>query len=303
MRRSSSTTTAADTGSMDIHSRAMLVRLAVSSWDGRRFDKKITETVTSAHHAAQDSGRFNKHLLGGRKAAPSHAKAVAAAGSARATYYTQTLPWADEGWRLLPTANYEKFTDAMRTERLTFDAAVADFIADYPALRVQAKQLLGAMYRAEDYPTAEKLAGRFSFEIEFAPVPAEGDFRLDLSDDQVEEIRSTVNTRVERATKAAMADAWERLREVVSRVSERLSDPDAIFRDSLIGNVQEMVDLLARLNVTQDADLESMRQLVADQIASFEPDTLRANKKMRARAAKTADDILKAMGDVYGGGQ
>jgi len=283
-----------------IHSRAMLVRLSIKCWDGRRFDRTITDEVNTAHAASKDAGRYNKQLLGGKQNAPEHAAAVTKAGAARQTFYGQTLPWADEGWRLLPTANYEKFTDAMRAARGEFDETVETFIAAYPDLKAKARTLLNGMYREEDYPTPEALRGRFHFEIEFMPVPSAGDFRLDLPADQLAEIESRTESRVERATKEAMAEAWDRLRESVEKVRERLSNPKNVFRDSLIGNVQELADVLTRLNVTGDADLEAMRNRVADEIASLTPDELRKNTKLRAETAKSAADILDTMKGLYG---
>jgi hypothetical protein len=296
----------------DIHSRAMLVRLSVSCWDGRRFDKKITDEVNNSHAASKDAGRYNKQLLGGKKNAPSHADAVSAGGNARQRFYKETLPWTDEGWRLLPTANYEKFTDAMRKMRTEFEGSVETFLAEYPSLKEAARALLNGMYREEDYPTVEALRGKFRFSIEFSPVPSQGDFRLDLPADQLEEIERGTASRVEQATKAAMEDAWGRLREVVGKVRERLTGVQTegkkkgqpkIFRDSLIENVAELADVLSRLNVTDDPDLEAMRQRVENELADLEPKKLREDSKARTKAAKSADDILRAMEGLYGGGQ
>jgi len=269
-----------------IHSRAILVRTPVSTWDGRRFDKKITDEVNTAHAASREAGRYNKHLLGGKKAAPSHANAISAGGAVRQALYAHTLAWADDGWRLLPMANYDKFIEAIRKAKSEFEQAIDLFI--------------------DDYPTVEALRGKFRVDVEFTPVPSEGDFRLDLPDDQLNEIASSVSSRVERATKDAMHDAWTRLREAVEHVRERLTGKDAkgkdkTFRDSLIGNAVELADVLSRLNVTNDPDLEAMRKRVAEEIASLDPKSLRTNSQVRTKAAKSANEILDAMKGLYGG--
>lgn len=303
------TTSSADQG---IHSRAMLVRLAVTGWDARRFDRKITREVNEQHAASPEAGRYNKHLLGGKKAAPSHADAVSAGGAARSSFYEQTLPWADEGWRLLPTKNYEKFTDAMRKARSEHEEAVEKFLADYPGYREQARTLLNGMYREDDYPTVEALRSKFSFSIEFSPVPSEGDFRLDLPADQLVDIERSTQSRVEQATKDAMEDAWTRLRESLEKVRERLTGVDKsgkrkgkskTFRDSLIDNVANLADVLTRLNVTNDPNLEAMRKRVEDELSDLDPKVLREQPKARQKAAKSADDILKAMSGLYGESQ
>lgn len=304
------TATPANSADQGIHSRAMLVRLAVTGWNGRRFDRKITDEVNTAHAATKDAGRYNKALLGGKKEAPSHADAISQGGAARQTFYGQTLPWADEGWRLLPTKNFEKFTDAMRRSRNKFDESVEQFLADYPGYRENARVLLNGMYREDDYPSVEALRGKFTFSLEFSPVPSQGDFRLDLPADQLTELERSTSERVEQATKVAMDDAWTRLRESVEKVKERLTGTDGdgkrkgklkTFRDSLIDNVTNLADVLTRLNVTNDPDLEAMRARVADELAELDPKTLREQPQARQAAAKSATDILDAMKGLYGG--
>jgi len=302
--------TATPPADQGIHSRAMLVRLVVTGWNGRRFDRKVTDETNAQHAASKDAGRYNKALLGGKKNAPSHADAIAAGGAARRTFYKQTLAWSDEGWRLLPTANYEKFVDAMRKSRGAFEESVEQFLADYPTYREQARALLNGMYREDDYPSVDALRSKFSYSIEFSPVPSAGDFRLDLPSDQLTEIERNTSARVEQATKDAMRDAWSRLQESVEKVRERLTGVDAegkrkgkpkTFHDSLIDNAANLADALTRLNITNDPDLEAMRQRVADELADLEPKTLREDPKARAKAAKSATDILSAMKGLYGG--
>ena len=55
-----------------------------------------------------------------------------------------------------------------------------------------------------------------------------------------------------------MRDPWERLKTVVEAMAKALSIPDKIFRDSLIGNVENLLDLMPDLNVTGDPTLEAM---------------------------------------------
>jgi hypothetical protein len=92
-----------------------------------------------------------------------------------------------------------------------------------------------------------------------------------------------------------MEDCWTRLHGVVSSMAERLSDPEKIFRDSLVENVVELVDLLPRLNLTGDSRLEDMRQVVAKKLTRHDPQTLRENQHVRKETAKAAEDILQAM--------
>lgn len=282
-----------------IHSRALLVSLSISTWTARKFDRKVTEEVNAQHAAARDAGRYNKMLLPGD--ADSYKALTRLANAARADHYANTLPWSDEGWRLLPSANYMKYADLMRTHAAAFESALESFVADYPAMKEAARDLLNGMYREQDYPTTDAIRSKFRFGVDYAPLPAQGDFRLDLPAAEIDAIESRVQDRVRKATAEAMRDAWGRLHDVVSKMHDRLSQPDAIFRDTLVGNVRDLVDVLSRLNVTDDPSLEALRARVQRELAIHEPQTLRADGDVREATAKAAQDILDAMSEVYGG--
>jgi hypothetical protein len=276
-------------------SRAMLASLRISSWSAHKYDKKVTKETNDAHGADADAGRYNKMLLPGDassyKALTSHIAAT------RVLHYEQTLAWSDDGWRLLPVANYTKYTDKLRAAKHTYDALLADFLSDYPALQAAAKLKLNGMYRDDDYPS--NVASKYGFGIEYSPVPAGGDFRVELSQEEIDIIATRTESRVKNAFEDAHKDAVKRLYDCVSRIHERLAQPEAIFRDSLISNAQELTDVLSRLNIANDVNLESLRRATAS-LATVSPDTLRNDAVTRIQTANDAQSILDTMLNVYG---
>jgi hypothetical protein len=93
----------------------------------------------------------------------------------------------------------------------------------------------------------------------------------------------------------------KRLAECLSRIHERLAQPEAIFRDSLISNARELCGVLTRLNVADDPQLESLRRQT-ELLATTEPATLRDNADVRQDTANQAQSILDAMTATYGTG-
>jgi len=276
-------------------SRAMLASLRISSWSARKYDKKVTKETNDAHGADADAGRYNKMLLPGDassyKALTSHIAAT------RVLHYAETLAWSDDGWRLLPVANYTKYTDKLRAAKHTYDALLADFLSDYPALQQAARIKLNGMYRDEDYPS--NVASKYGFGIEYNPVPAGGDFRVELSQEEIDIIATRTESRIKNAFEDAHKDAVKRLYDCVSRIHERLAQPEAIFRDSLITNAQELTDVLSRLNIAGDVNLETLRRATAS-LATVSPDTLRNDAVTRIQTANDAQSILDTMLNVYG---
>jgi len=82
-------------------------------------------------------------------------------------------------------------------------------------------------------------------------------------------------------------------------MSERLAQPSATFRDSLIENVRRACDELAVLNVMRDPDLESMRITMLTDLASSDPQTIRDNKLARAQLAERATAIADQMSALF----
>jgi hypothetical protein len=271
--------------------KAMLAKLSISKWSARKHDKSVSQEVARNHGTDQDRGRFNKVLV-----AQEALKAIQKAdGAARTYHYTNTLPWKDDGARILPASNYMEYTAEMRRLKSEFEAAVNDFFYAYPALIEQARYDLNGLFNSEDYPSADRIGRKFGFEVEVDPLPTALDFRVELQREEVARIRERIEERLQAAQTLAMGDLFTRLYDVVKHAAEKLNDKTAIFRDSLITNIQDLVDLLPRLNLTDDPRLETLRQEVSAKLLGYDPEDLRKNQFARKETAQAANDILAAM--------
>ena len=290
---------------MNASQRAMLASLKISAWSAKRYDRKATAQVAQLNgtHTRSDAGpgRYNKNLLFD---ATSYAALGAVCNEIRAAHYENTLPWHDDGARILPVANWQKHSDAMRQGRLKFEQALAAFLADYPRLRQDAEHYLGGLYNPQDYPTVEELAGKYGLEIDYENLPSgedmRRDFRLALAEDELAAIASDTDSRIADSLAAAQKAAVDRLREVLARMAVTLSDPKAIFRDTLITNAREVCETLVRLNLAGDLQLENFRQQAETLASGVTPQGLRNSKYIREQAAREASSIIASMDAFYG---
>jgi len=283
-----------------IHTRALLASVSISSWTARKLDKAVTNKVHADYQASGKSGRYNKNLLPGD--CPEYAALKTRVSTIRNGFYERTLPWTDDNRRLLPTDNFMHFSDWFREQSRLFAAELDAFVAVYPSARALAQSLMpNGLYKDADYPSDADVRKRFALSVSYDPIPAQGDIRVSLADDTIATLEQAIGDRLTAATETAMADAWKRLHEVTARMAERLNDPKAVFRDSLVDNVRDCVDMLKRLNVTGDPDLERMRADVADKLTQHSPETLRESDATRADVAAKANAILASMAGIYGG--
>jgi hypothetical protein len=283
--------------------RAMLAGVRISVWSARRVDKRVTAETNAAHNAASDAGRYNKALL----AKDALAAVTAAASAARLAHYARTLPWMDDGARILPAAAYKDYADAMRTIRFQFETAVADFVANYDGFVQDARARLNGMFNPDEYPTADEIAGKFNFTTRVLPMPDAADFRVDLGDAVADAIRADITRDTQDALAAAQRDVWNRITTVVSHMVEKLNGyapamrpgdkVTGIFRDSLVENVRELVAILPALNLTNDATLTSVTARLERELCTHDADALRDNDGLRQETADNAAAILAEIAD------
>ena len=94
-----------------ITERAMLAAVHISIWTAIKHDRKVSRQVANEHGAPERAGRYNKKLLSG---AARLDDLRSLAGQIRQSFYKITLPWSDEGYRLLPAHFYFDWTQQMR---------------------------------------------------------------------------------------------------------------------------------------------------------------------------------------------
>ena len=276
---------------------SMLVEFNASVWTARKLDKSTTdEVVQNKNAAAKDAARVNKHLLAGRTELDVITQAV---GRARQFVYDNTLPWSDAGLRLLPTVNFQKFAERMNAFDEEFAALVKSFVTIYPSLITAQAMALGDMFRRDDYPTANEIMTKFSFRVNYMPVPVAGDFRIDVGNQAQTELREQLERLANERIDSAMADVRRRLGEHLKRMSDRLTTDTVAgetkrrrFHDSLVDGALELCDLVKTLNIVGDTDLETARRGLSDCLLGVTPDELRQNDAVREDTKKAVDSIL-----------
>ena len=285
-----------------IQNSSVLVDVNVSMWTGRKMDKKVSDEIDAAKNTKVRGGNYHKHLLAGAQQLDNIQKLVA---SVRVWHYEQTLPWADSGARLLPMKNFFDYKARLGDFEKQFDDLVQKFLADYPTLVSAAAFQLGDLFSSNEYPDVDKLRDKFRFRYVFMPVPEVGDFRVDVSEASKKELQSQYEKFYQDRLETAAKDAWDRLHTCVKHMSEKLANADApretkdgvtytkIFRDSLVGNANELCELLTKLNVTGDPKLEQARQELERVINGKTADALRNSDDLRRDTKAKVDKILE----------
>jgi hypothetical protein len=289
------------TPAMDLTNSVMVVNLCIASYAGEKVDRKVTREVEERNNTdSHNTGRFTKQIV--TKRALKGIKQLA--GEARTTHYERTLPWNDNGGRLLSVIGYMDYIAAMGRLSELYQREVVKFMDAYQRglITDEARTRLKGLFDINDYPPNDDMRRRFTFDLGFEPLPSSKNWLMDIADNQMAALQAGNEQRVADRIAESVKDAYRRVADVTGKMAERLNayerDPDTNkltggkFRDSLVENVRELSSLLPSLNLTNDPVLEDINKQLRE-LTRFDAEQLRTAEPMRVETAAKATELFE----------
>ena len=134
--------------------------------------------------------------------------------------------------------------------------------------------------------------------LEILPIPSGGDFRVQMSAEEQARVSREIDVNVRQSLTRGSEDLWKRLREVVSHMVDRLNEPESRFHASLVTNVVDLAEILPRLNVNGDADLNRFAEQIRQRLCNHSAQDLKKHDLLRVTAATDAANIVAQMDGV-----
>ena len=288
-----------------VRSTALLADLTISMWSGQKTDREVGDKLKEDAGAVGNTGHYVKNLLAGCDASLKGVRAAYAA--ARVTHYTLTLPWVSNpqaerntGPRLLPNMLFEKYLLQMSKLRKEAEAKLLDFAAEYPALVSQAQANLGGLAKQADYPDAAQIESQFKLSFDFAPIPAANAFQ-GLRDDVLASLGKALHKRQLAAVQASQTAMWERVRESIGHLTDRLSEPvgpngsSGKFKSSTVESVRELLTLLPGFNCVKDPRVTDVVEDISKMLDGVDAEALRKDTGTRADTVRRARALTEKM--------
>ena len=266
-----------------------------------RTDKQATKDITAQSGAVSGAARVVVSRLAG--ADEHHKRIIAAQSQARQVLNRMSMPFGDEeGWRILPNANFMRFMKEFGIAKKVYNDAFAALEKDADTVLEQARANKGSF--AIDVPTKDELLSAYSLDFAMEDYPV-GNF-TGLPEAVATKLSVRHERRLEQALQQAHANTIERFVEPLTRFVERMEsfskreealsrgeEPGrvGIFRDSVVGNIKELYDVLDSFNVGGDERLTELGNLLAS-LANVAPDALRDNVAVREASIERAHTAL-----------
>lgn len=302
-----------------IASAAMIGNLNISSWEARIQDKATKEEVLATKGArSKRAASVSKHLF---SECPALDAIKALRGEAYLWFRKETMPWDDNGGRLITTKRYLQTMDQAAKYEQRFNALVNAFLGVYQTEISKQAFENGALFDRSEYPTEDEVRAKFRFALNVSPVPTSGDFRVDIGHEAAKQLAEQYERLAAERMSAALAEPWQRIKDQVLWVKERMEavlayDPDAVeeqpvtdpdgkvidikitkkrrpkLYDSMLENGLELCKTLSDFNITNDPRLEEARRELETALTRVDMDSLKESPELQ-KATKTAmENIL-----------
>lgn len=287
---------------MSIKNHALLVSLSVSKPQMTKKDDKATRDAESANNA-HGAGQFRKDLYPKSLVQP----ILTVESSARAYIESVTYMWT-RGEYLLPTAKFMEFTERIGKYQVEFDQCVTAFLNNWSNVMQQAQTAQGELFDANAYPDLSDLKSDFRFRVNYRPVTDAGDFRVQMQDGEMDALRAEVEAATKEAMNNMLRAPLERLKDVVQRLHEVTGKTDRevvnkktgatdvrppIFRDSVVDNIMEEINLLHAFAEVMPDNVLAVAKSIAD--TTPHPQQLRDDpekrKEVNVQTAALLDSI------------
>lgn len=272
---------------------AMITDLSIGHWTARKHDKAVDQEVAAMKQTTEKAGRYNKNLFPFE--APSYQALTSSVTQARLVHREQTLPWTDDGARILLSANHFNYTNLMRERRRAVEAAWREFKQDLPNLKEQSRQITNGLFNEADWPDPIKLEKTFRFKIEIFPFPDSADFRADISELELKAVTEQIEDSIKTKIETAMLEPYRRLFEAVKHMVDRLNSDSENIHDSVVENIRKQCALIPALNLTNDEALDDLGCAIEVGLTRFTSDQLSVKGHLRTTVAARAEEIASEL--------
>lgn len=163
------------------------------------------------------------------------------------------------------------------------------------------RKKLGTLYDPSDYPSPERVLKSFRFTTQLWEIGTPGALRsIDKALYQRE--AEKMENVWEEARQGITQVLLQEFRDMTSRMADRLTvgtdGKPKVFRDSLVGNLQEWLDIFDKRALTDDATLLEQVQKARKLIAGIKPEVIRDSESLKAEIAEEMQTITAKLDEV-----
>lgn len=296
---------------MYLTKKAMLASLNIKLLGMSRVDFKATRDANIHLCTSIDSGKYQKCRI--------HRSDVRdilkVAEYARDKHRKLTTPF-DKIWNLLPSTLLLEYTAEMRDCKQKFNLARKDIENKWKIIVDKQAKRLGPLFRYNEYPfvykdvknssgyvvdTTVDLSPYYYFDHQLSTVPSKDHVIIDIENETLEEIKNEIEQREIEKLKINKLSILKRLIEPVQNIADICVNDKKVF-ESLVENLEQVIDVLTELNVANDADVATLIKETKDHLCGFTPGQIRNDKNLKRDLGNKAQMLSQKMNVIMKSG-
>ncbi len=259
----------------------------------RSLNNQDMDTVSGVLGAERPSISAQKSLLNKKNA---YLKAlVHSLGALRNYWILSTVPFPEDGVRLLRRADIPVFDKRMNELKAEFERAAHAISEHYEEIKMDARQRLGNLYHEEDYPVT--LDGCYQVSWSFAEIRVP-DYLRKLSPEifarEQERIIGQFADAVRLTEEAFIAE----FKTVLANLTRALTDGDEgkkILRTATVEKMETFFNRFEALNCTGNKTLSDLIKSGRSIMHGIAPDDLRKHEALRADVRKQLEVVQQKL--------
>lgn len=278
-----------------LRDKAVAVKLVRKMFNPVAMDKSVTTNVDKTEGTVR-AGRYMKRRL-------KECSELQAAQRAFADVYTyvrdNSLPWMDDGVRVVPNANYTDFALGYKDRASKAMDAVKALGDVWDQAVLHDQTVLKGMWDPNDYPSKEEMLDMWQLRLLPMPIPSSADFRIDMDetdkmflDEQVAKVEADATTYV-------MKELLTPIKNMAERLSATKGEKGAIFRNTLVSNVTDACERAKKLNINNDERINEAVNEVTALLDGLSPEDLRESDALRAHVGKKMTEMENKMASWF----
>lgn len=279
----------------DLKAKTIGVSLSFKWWGIRKAVKDSAKVEIASHfETSLDSLTISKHLINSRN--PHYRKLTSLRNRIRKGWIDSSLPYVEDGIRLLRRDHVNCFDADMNEHRAELNQAMESFSSNWSSICVEAQGRLGKLFNANDYPPS--VGNLFGFDLTW-PNLEPPSYLMQLNPELYELEKQRMELKFQESLVLAEQAFATEFKALLDHLVERLQpDPTGekkTFHASTVENLAEFFDKFKLLNVTGNVNIEELVIKAQGVLAGVTPKDLRTMENVRLDVGKSMAEITQLL--------
>lgn len=273
------------------------VRPRVSCWDGKATDEGLGREIRDAHNIdSKKDASVRVRLVSDKFISP----VTAHYSKARQIIYQKTLPWNNDGDRVIGTAKYQSFADEVMALDGEGKRLVRARIFDKKdAIIADARERLNGAFNEALFPDWDRLDQKFGIVLDVFPIQNPNDARLEgIAEYVANDIKDKATTAITEKVDGTVSEIMDVMRAICSDLKTKCSeDKKGTKYKYLIDRALDAASH-AELDITGNPVIAGAAKRLRQAVEGLNSDTLQNSRRARAAVVEAASEVSKTIDEV-----